>query len=69
MTNKPKKPKKMPNYTELTTMELKEILLNPAKAQQHAAAIAELLHETREITEEDTTDENMRGGISPTRRP
>lgn len=57
------------DYTVLTTEELKAILLNPNKAQEHAAAAAELLHETREIGEEDTEDEAMRGGIRPTRRP
>jgi hypothetical protein len=61
--------KKDKNMESKTTQELKEILSNPAKANQHAAALAELLHEDREITEEDTEDTSLRGGIRPTRRP
>ena len=51
-----------------TTEELREIIQNPAKAQQHAAAIAEVFHADRRYKDgdPDTTPEN-RGGIRPIR--
>jgi hypothetical protein len=63
------KRKRKYNMETKTTDELREILKNPAKAQQHAAALAELLDESREVTEEDTDDPNLLRGIRPTRRP
>lgn len=56
------------NYTTSTTEELKGILLDPAKASEHEAALVELLCEER-VIEEDNTAEDLRGGIRPTRRP
>lgn len=55
------------DYTILTTTQLKNILLDPAKAQEHAAVVAELICEEREI-EETHPEEELRGGIRP-RRP
>jgi hypothetical protein len=49
-----------------TTQELLDILSNPAKSAQHAAALAELMHSTRKIPD-DYTDVSMRGGIRPSR--
>lgn len=49
-----------------TTQELIDILLNPAKAQQHAAALAELNHSSRKIPE-NYPDAALRGGIGPVR--
>jgi hypothetical protein len=49
-----------------TTQELLEILSNPAKSQQHAAALAELMHSSRVIPN-DYSDPDMRGGIRPNR--
>lgn len=49
-----------------TTQELLDILSNPAKSAQHAAALAELMHSTRVIPN-DYPDAAMRGGIRPTR--
>ena len=63
------KHKDMPtDYTVLSTDDLKDILANPGKGQEHNAALSELVNPARRYNENDpdTTEEN-KGGIRPHR--
>jgi hypothetical protein len=63
-----KKKKDKMDYSTMTTLALLELLVTTPKGQTFNAIMTEIMREDRRIPN-DYTDADLRGGLSPTRRP